>query len=317
MIRALAILAVLFIVAAGSLQRASAAQKVRVSGPPIWDSAVFLDLVDRQPLKGRGFTFSFVPWKNPNQLRAMLLERSIDMAIVPSISVALFANKGIELMPLFAHRLRGNLALVGRGAAFTSLSQAPDRSIAVPFKGDLPDIVLRHLGLTQAQALFVANPIAAMQMLLSGRVANAFLAEPFATVVQSKEPAISVRLNVCEKWERATGGSGCPLVGIVAAPQGALNNRAAGLISTAYKKAFEEVVANPERAAALVASAFANLPAPILDRSFRKISGHILEGGDATRQLQNFLHIVHKLEPAAIGGRVPELEFFEPTGVSD
>lgn len=315
--RVLAFLAMLIIVAACALPRPAVAETIRLSGPPIWDSAVLLDLVERQPLKNQDLTFSFVPWKNPNQLRAMLLDGSVDLAIVPSISVALFANNGIELVPFFAHRMRGNLALIGRGGALSSLSDLPARSIAVPFKGDLPDIVLRRLGLTHAQALYVSNPVAAMQMLLSGRVANAFLPEPFVTVVQSKEPAVSVRLGVCEKWERTMGVSGCPLVGVVASPQGTLSKKSSNLISAAYKKAFKEVAAKPDRAAMLLASAFANLPAPILNRSFQNISGHILAGQDAADQLQNFLQVVHKLEPAAIGGKVPDLEFYEPSGVSD
>lgn len=292
-------------------------ETVRLSGPPIWDSAVLLHLVERQPLKDKGVVFSFAPWKNPNQLRSALLKRNVDLAIVPSVSASLFVNRGIALTLFFTHSLRGNLALVGRGEPPGSLADLPKGAIAVPFKGDLPDLLLQRLGMVREQARYVSGPVEAMNLLLAGQVTYAFLAEPFATLVRTHDPALSDRLAVCDRWESATGRSGCPVLTVVASPVGAIDPSKAALIVDAYEGAFEAVLQNPEKAARLVSEAFPGLPEVVLRRAFENLSGDLDSASMAEARLRRFLDAIVALEPEAIGGKVPDIRFFAAPGASD
>lgn len=304
----------LVLITALGLTASVSAQTLNLSGPPIWDSSILLELVKLQPFKDKGIDLKFTPWKSPVQLRAQIINQEIDIAIVPSITAALFANKDIQLKTIFAHHLDGNLVLLGRGAEIENLAALEATKVAVPFKGDLPDLITKQLGLTAENTIYVKSPIEAMQLLLAGKVDNAFLAEPLATIAAMKGKGLSPRLNTCAAWKVATDLNQCPPVGLVAfTSQLTMSGLSAEILTDFeqnYISAFNRMKNNPKLAASLLVEAFPNLNKMLLTKSFSGISGELATMSQSKQDLVGFFKVIEALEPASIGGKLPSEEFF-------
>ena len=288
---------------------ATGERMITLSGPAIWDSSVLLEMVETQPLQSDGLVFRFEKWNNPNQLRAALLKGDVDMAITPSITAALFSNKNVPLRVLAAHELAGNLTVVGRGKTVSSIADLKNETIAVPFKGGLPDILMQRLGAYADQVMYTATPVEAMQLLIGGKVQNAFLAEPFATIALASADDLSARLDVCDAWKRGSRSANCPVVGIAAYGVSALSDSEIDRVKSAYRRAFQTIAANPERAASLLAANFPALKKAILQQAFAKLRPEILDGEDAANALRGFYKEVLSVAPLAIGGQLPADDF--------
>ncbi|PCI86518.1 MAG: hypothetical protein COB24_09380 [Hyphomicrobiales bacterium] len=304
----------LVLITALSLTASVSAQTLNLSGPPIWDSTILLELVKLQPLKDKGIDLKFTPWKSPVQLRALIINQEIDIAIVPSITAALFANKDIHLKTIFAHHLDGNLVLLGRGGEIENLAALEGTKVAVPFKGDLPDLITKQLGLTAENTVYVKSPIEAMQLLLAGKVDDAFLAEPLATIAAMKGEGLSAKLNICAAWKVSTDLKQCPPVGLVAfTSQLTMSGLSAEILADFeqnYISAFNRVENNPELAASLLVEAFPNLNKMLLTKSFSGISGKLATMSQSKQDLVGFFKVIEAIEAASIGGKLPNEEFF-------
>ena len=87
-------------------------------------------------------TVRFEQWKSPDQLRAGALSGSYHVAATPVNVAANLYNKGAPIR-LLDVTVWGVLSIVTTDAGITSIADLKGREIAVPFRGDVPDIVLR------------------------------------------------------------------------------------------------------------------------------------------------------------------------------
>lgn len=233
----------------------AADREIRLTGLPVWDSAPLLYLVDRQPLPGVRFTFR--PWTTPEQLQAKLIHGEADLASAPVTLAALFGARGIVVHVLGSTSARGQLAIV-------SQVETP-RSIAVPFRGGLPDLVLRRIrggnGLRHT-----GSPVETLQLLLAGQVEAAFLAEPFVSLAMARQPGLRRVGATCDKWRQTTGLGHCPVIGTYLT--GDLPPDLLIELEQHLAAAHQEMRSNSDLAAALLRAAFPEMADLPMDLGF-------------------------------------------------
>lgn len=242
---------------------ANAEQRVTLSGLPVWDTAPLLELVQDQPVKG--VTFAFLPWQSPDQLSALLLNGRVQIASAPSTLLHLLRQRGLPATLLGSSKVEGNLKIVARAQA---------ASLAVPFRGGTPDLILRRLRMAEPapkpSIRHTATPAEAMQLMLTGRVDGAFLAEPLATMAIAKGAGLASRGDICTRWIAATGGEGCPVTGVYLAFE--LEGRLAQRVEAALSNAHRHLARRPGRAADLLEAAFPDLAALPLAKALARLS---------------------------------------------
>lgn len=232
------------------------------AGLPIWDSAPLLYLVEQQPLSDKGITFDFQPWRAPEELGAALARADIQIASTPGILAPIFSAKGMKLSLLGTSAPAGNIKILSRNNG---------GEIAVPFKGGMPDLILRSLEtVNDLKPRYTGTPPEAMQLFLAGQVSAAFLAEPLATAVslQSKEP-VETR-DACALWKSAHGVKHCPATGVYMGV--AMDGRDAELIGRALENAYIALAYDPEKAASLLKAQFAALERAPLVPAFQRMT---------------------------------------------
>ncbi|MBN8190299.1 ABC transporter substrate-binding protein [Salipiger thiooxidans] len=283
------------------------AEEILLSGPPIWETAPLIALAEDQPLEG--VTFRFRPWASPEDLRKQVIADTPLMAVAPSPTAAIFDVTGMELQVMSATITEGSLSIVGRGGELTDLADLHGASLALPFKGYLPDLMMRRIappGPETWQPHYTGSLIAGMQLLLAERgVDAALLAEPMATLALEQDRDLTRRADFCTLWRDATALADCPPAGVVIVNP-AFADRPE--IRAAYHAAFAKLAADPASAADLLATHFPGMVQA--GAGFARIAAIDLPMPEKADVLIDFYATILEIEPDAVGGRLPDRDFY-------
>ena len=186
--------------AAPALGLAAALPQITLAGPPAIVSAPLIHMAETQALKDVAQRTVFTSWRDPDQLRMMAMGGKADVLAMPSNVAANLFNRGagVTLLNLSPW---GALWVVTRDAQRKALADFKGEEIAVPFRGDMPDIVLQLLAAKQGldvqrdfRIRYVPTPMEAMQLLITRRVSHALLTEPGVSLALRKTQSFPVGL---------------------------------------------------------------------------------------------------------------------------
>lgn len=186
--------------AAPALGVAAALPQITLAGPPAIVSAPLIHMAETGALKDAAQRTVFTAWRDPDQLRMMAMGGKADVLAMPSNVAANLFNRGAGVT-LLNISTWGALWIVTRDAQRKTLADFKGEEIAVPFRGDMPDIVLQLLLTKQGldplrdfRIRYVPTPMEAMQLLITRRVAHALLSEPAVSLALRKTRSFPVGL---------------------------------------------------------------------------------------------------------------------------
>ena len=118
--------------------------KIVVAGPFATVSHPIMHMIETDALKDLGKRIEFRLWKNPDELRALILKGDVDFMALPTNVAANLYNKDVDLK-LLNVSVWGILGMISRDPNLKTLKDFKDKEIAVPFRADMPDIVFQEL----------------------------------------------------------------------------------------------------------------------------------------------------------------------------
>jgi NitT/TauT family transport system substrate-binding protein len=290
-------------------------------GPPSGPSITLAHAVATDAFADLATNASFTPWRNPDELRAGLTSGAITLSVVPVQAAANLYNRGFPIR-LANVMTDGLLYILSAAPDIAAIPDLAGRSIAVPFRGDTPEIIfgqlLAHHGLnseTDLEITYAASPIEAMQLLLAGRVEAALTAEPSTTagVLRGREAGQDIRraINLQDAWGQMTGAAPVlPQAGL-AITQGFIDDHGdaiAGILS-ALEGATAAVLADPQAAAGHGAEAL-GMPAPLLAASIPTSNLVARPAAQARADIERMLNAMAGPDMARIGGGLPDDGFY-------
>ncbi len=225
-------------------------------------------MMETNALKDLGKEIEFRLWKNPDELRALVLNSDVKFIAIPTNVAANLHNKNIDIK-LLNVSVWGILGMVSRDKNLKILSDFKDKEIAVPFRADMPDIVFQELikkrGLDPKKDFklkYVASPIDAMQMLVLRQVDHALLAEPAISIALRKTDSFPIKLiapdlyrsvDLQEEWgELFKTEAKIPQAGMAFLGKTKGNEELIEKFMSEYKKSLDWYKSNPKEAAQLV-----------------------------------------------------------------
>lgn len=174
--------------------------RITLAGPPAIVSAPLIHMAETGALSGLAERTEFIAWRDPDQLRMMAMGGKADVLAMPSNVAANLFNRGAGVT-LLNISTWGALWVVTRDAQRKALADFKGEEIAVPFRGDMPDIVLQLLAAKQGldplrdfRIRYVPTPMEAMQLLITRRVSHALLTEPGVSLAMRKTRSFPVGL---------------------------------------------------------------------------------------------------------------------------
>lgn len=300
---------------------ASSLSELTIWGPPAGPSVTVVHAIAAGMLQGVAEKVTFKIWRSPDELRAGLTSRTMDVFILPTQTAANLFNRGLGVR-LLNVMTNGLLHVVAGDQSLTSIPALKGRSVAVPYRNDTPEVIFRRLLLSHKMdperdiALhFTGSPMEAVQFLVTGRVDAALLPEPAATAALAVSGKVTKALfrtiDIQRSWDAAMGlGPVLPQAGLgvterfLAAHGAAVEALQSGLV-----RAAASVNANPERAAD---DAFAALwtPASVIAASI-PYSNLVAERASRARPgLEAIYRSVAEFDASIIGGKLPAADFY-------
>lgn len=308
-----------------SLHARERVEKIVIAAPFASISHPILHMIETKALQDVADKIEFKLWKNPDELRAMAIEGSVDFLALPTNTAAILHNKGIDIK-LLSVPVWGILGMISRDKSIKTLQDFKGKKIAVAFRADMPDLVFKQLlkreGLDPKkdfELVYVASPIDAMQMLIMRRVDHALLAEPAISIALRKTKSFPISLvapdlyrsvDLQEEWARVFDTNGdVPQAGL-----GVMGRMKDEYIIKRFQEEYDKSLAwykaNPKEAGALVVKTLNMLSEDGVSDSISHVRLKSISAKDAKKDLEFFFNILKEEDPKSIGDKLPQESFY-------
>lgn len=304
----------------GLLRAQARLDALALYGPPAGPSVTLAQAVATNRFAGIADTASMTAWRTPDELRAGLTSGQIVASVVPAQLAANMYNRGFPIR-LANIMTEGLLYVLSEDQGIAAIPDLGGRSIAVPFRGDTPEILftqlLRHHGIAEedVNVTYTGTPVEAVQLLLAGRVEAAMVVEPAASaaVLRGRMAGKTVArvIDITAEWGAMTGGAAVlPMAGLALTDAIYVNAaEAVDPIRAALRDTVPEVLADPQQAAAN-ATKVLGLPAPVIAESVANSRLVARDASEIRPEIEAMFRAMAGDDLKLIGGAMPGDDFY-------
>lgn len=304
-------------------------ERLVLAGPPASVSNPLIHMVESGALSDVAGKVEFVPWSNPDQLRALAMGGEADFIAAPTNVAANLYNRGVPLT-LLNVSVWGILWMVSRNAHCRTLADFKDQEIALPFRADMPDILFTFLAEQQGldvrkdfRLRYTASPMDAVQLLAMRQVDHALLAEPAVSMVLRKTRSFPMSLvapdlyrsvNLQEEWGRLLSREPrIPQAGMAALGSVRHDQALLARFQQAYRQSATWCAGNAQECGKIVAGRFDMLTPDAVADSLGNVPLYYATAEQARPELEHFFQLLLQRQPATVGGKLPDAAFYSPS----
>ncbi|WP_324171781.1 ABC transporter substrate-binding protein [Sulfurimonas sp.] len=308
-----------------SLHADAKVDKIVIAGPFASVSHPILHMIQRDALKDVAKKVEFRLWKNPDELRAIVIKGDVDFVAIPTNTAAILNNKGVDVK-LLNVSVWGILGMISRDNNLKTLKDFKGKKIAVPFRADMPDIVFKQLLKKQGldpkkdfELIYVASPIDAMQMLIMRRIDHSLLAEPAISVALRKTKSFPISIvapdlyrsvDIQDEWAKVFNTDrNIPQAGMAVLGR-MKDEKIISRFMQEYDKSLAWYMSHPKEAGVLIADKINLLSEDGVADSIAHINMKSISAPDAKEKIEFFFNILKEEDPKSIGGKLPQDSFY-------
>jgi len=299
--------------------------KIIVAGPPANVSHPIFKMIEDGALKEFANKIEFKMWKNPDQLRAMIINKEVDFVAVPTNVASILYNKKQPIKMLNVS-VWGILKILSRDEKVKYLEDLKGSELVVPWRGDMPDVVLRAVmkkkGLSNKdiKLIYVSNPMDAAQQLIMRRVDNILLPEPATSMVMRKTksfpvsiiaPTVFRSIDLQKEWGDAYDREPkIPQAGMAVVGSMIEKKEIVKKFEEAYVKAMQWYKTHKEESGKLVVK-YVDMfnPEAVID-SIGFVQLDVKKASESKEELNFFFNVLKEDNPKIIGGALPDDNFY-------
>lgn len=305
-------LAVLTLVACAPKKVEKADVKVvALKGPTSMGLVQFMNEVDQNKVDSNQYHFQIA--SAVDEVTPLIAKGEVDIATIPAnLSSVIYKNTNQFIQVLGINTL-GVLYLVETGDQIHQLSDLKGKTIYASGKGATPEYSLTHIleknGITDAKIEWKSEHTEVVQALAQDPTGIALLPEPFVTVASMKNPKIHTVVDLNEEWKKAEGS---PLMtGVVVARKEFIKKhpKAVEDFLSRYQASVEFSNQKIEEAAKLV-DHYGIVKEAVAKVALPKSHIVLVRGKELKVQLGRYLGILYQLNPKAVGGALPQDDFY-------
>ena len=297
-------------------------KQLKLYTPPAGVGVLMVDIANSGVLSPYADTVEVVRWDNPDKLRAGIMDNSIDITFLPTYLGANLYNKGVPFR-LLNVVTGGLLYVISRDSTIRTIDDLKGKTVLVPFKNDMPDLVLRSLlkkaDMEIGQDItieYVATPEIAAKMAILGKADTILLPEIAATKVtvmamEKKNMRFSHVIDIQKEWGRIMQTDAyIPQAGVAVRQSFAEENpELVHALHDALHNSSRALLEDETRLEEMVEKLWKN-QGPIFAESIHKWNMDVQDSGLVRSRLEYFFNILQDLNPAIIGGKLPDADFY-------
>ncbi|MEA3418007.1 MAG: ABC transporter substrate-binding protein [Campylobacterota bacterium] len=300
-------------------------EKIVIAGPPANVSHPIFRMIETGALDNIADKVEFKLWNNPDQLRAMIINKEVDFVAIPTNVGSILYNKK-QPIKLLNVSVWGILKILSRDDKIKHLEDLKGAELVIPWRGDMPDIVLRtimkkkNLGKEDIKLVYVSNPMDAAQQLIMRRADNILLPEPATSMVLRKTgsfpisivaPAVYRSIDLQEEWgDVYQTEPKVPQAGIAVVGDMLTKPELVRKFESEYEKAMEWYKAHPKEAGELVIKYVEMFDADAIADSVGFVKLDVVKALDSKKDLDFFFSVLKEDNPKIIGGDLPDEQFY-------
>ena len=261
--------------------------------------------------------YAFTIAASADAVTPALLKGEIDMACIPANLAAVLYNKTEGAIEVLAVNTLGVLYIVENGDALQSIDDLRGQTIVAAGKGSTPEYTLRYLlrenGIDPDRDITIdwkSEHAECVAALAAGQATIALLPQPFVTAAQSKIEGLRMAIDLNEVWNALDNGSAL-ITGVIVARRQAVEENPEAV--RAFLREYAESVAwtneNAADAAAIIGE-YGIVDAPIAERALPHCNIVCITGAELSEKLRGYLQVLYNADPAAIGGAMPDDDFY-------
>ena len=266
--------------------------------------------------KSADYTFSIL--NSPDEVSAGLISKEYDLATVPANLASVLHNKTQGQVKVLAINTLGVLYIVEKGSSdIKTIEDLKGKTIYASGQGATPEYILSYLlsehGLNIESDVTVEWKFEHTEVISNmsqSEQAVALLPQPFVTVAQTQIEGLNTSLDLTKEWD-ALGKSSRLITGVLVAQTEFIeqHEQALDAILEEYKSSIEWVNANVDEAAALIEK-YDIVKAPVAKKALPFCNITYIDGEEMRTALAGYLEVLSGLKMEAVGGKLPEAEFY-------
>lgn len=266
-----------------------------------------------------GENYAFDVHAAADEITPKLVQGALDIAALPAnLAAVLYQRTKGELQVLAVNTL-GVLYIAERGDSIHSVSDLRGRTIYSAGKGSTPEYALNYIlqknGLEPGADVTIeykSEHAECLAALMADESACAMLPQPFLTVAMSKAPDMRMALDLTQEWDALQDGDGSAMItGVVVARRAAIaeNPEAIDAFLADYAESVAYTNADVPGAAALI-GAYDIVTAEVAEAALPACNIVCITGEEMQRKLSGYLEALFEQEPEAVGGALPDAQFY-------
>lgn len=300
-----------------SLSANKKVDKLIIAGPAASISHPFFHLIQNNALKDVANKVEFKLWRTPDQLKAMIINKSADFIAVPTNVAAVFYNKGQDIK-LLNVSIWGLMSILTRDKSINSIKDLKGKSMIVPFREDVPDIALKALlekeGIDPKKDVkiqYTTNIVDALSLLVKKNKDTALMLEPISSMALMKDKSLKRSIDIQKEWGKLFKKEDrIAQAGIVATSNINSNKKVINRFLEEYEKSIKWYKENPEDAGKLVSKNLKMLNSKAVANSIPFVRFESVLVKEAKEELEFFFKLLEKNNKKTIGGKLPDDGFY-------
>lgn len=274
----------------------------------------FIEMIDNPPII-QGRKIEFIVKSEPLQIQALMMQKKLDFAVLPTVMAANLYNKGVDYK-LVAIPIWGSLYLISNETGVDQLKELAEKKIHVFGQGTTADIWVQdylnkhELKDFQLDYTYGSNAEIA-QALLRKQIKTAVVSEPMVSLLKAKDPSIDILIDLNHEWrdDKNKLSIFAQTSFLVNSSYGGKYNDIVREVATAYADACKFTYQQLDTTRELLEkhnfypSKSQALQSILLCNIDFKYATEVYE------QIHKYLHIFYTFDPKSIGGKMPNEEF--------
>lgn len=277
-----------------------------------------VDLMQKSADKATVNTYTFNVVSDPTQAVAAITNGTADIAAVPTnLASTLYKKTGGKVQVLAVNTL-GVLHILEQGDTVKNVQQLRGKTIYtdVKNKGANPEYILRYLleknGIDPDKDVTIEFAADLDAAVASGEAKVILAPEPKASTYLMQNKSLRRALNVTEEWNKVSTEDCALMMGCVIARTDYINANpdAIALFLEDYMASINVAKTDVEKAATLCET-YKIIPKAAVARQAIPNCGLVYVSGNVMKtRLSAYLQVLFDYNPAAIGGALPQDDFY-------
>lgn len=257
-------------------------------------------------------------FNDPSDAATRLINGEVDIATLPTNMASIIYNKTNGYIKIAAVNTLGMLYILSSNDDINSVMDLKNHTVFISGKGTTPECVLKYI-LSKNNLEIDKDVIIEYKceheelasLAIAGKIDVVLLPEPFVTQVINKNSDFKVKISLTDEWGKVVVDNNSLAMGCTAVRKQFIQENPSQFnkFLKEYEDSVEFVNTDIEKAAEL-SSKYNIMPKEIALSAIPKCNIVFISGREMQNKVNDFLRIIFKFDPKAIGGRIPCEEFY-------